>query len=386
MAALSASPSAVTVRPVSGRKDARRFLEFAYEVPYYEDNHNWVPPLQMDQATILNPEKNAFFEHGRMQRFIAEDAVGQVVGRIAGIVNGMHLKTYNDGVGFFGFFECVENEAVAFALFDAAADWVRAQGLQAMRGPANPSLNDVAGLLVDGYDREPMLLMPYNPPYYADFLERYGFARSMTMWAYYIHRHYMDTKRLERGAALVQRRYPDAKVRQLDMSRYDEDVAHVLRIYNEAWVGNWGFVPITPAELKQLEKELKPVIVPELVYFVEVEGAPVAFSVTLPNLNQVLKQLPKGRLASTGLPKMLLGMKLGVVQEVRMPLMGVLPEYQGRGFDVLLVLSTIQAGVPMGYRACEMSWVLDGNKKLTNLLESFGSIRDKEYALYQIAL
>ncbi|MEO1632655.1 MAG: hypothetical protein AAFU38_17950, partial [Bacteroidota bacterium] len=188
---------------------------------------------------------------------------------------------------------------------------------------------------------------------------------------------------MKRGAALVQRRYPDVTVRALDMNRYDEDVAHVLRIYNDAWVGNWGFVPITPSELKQLEKELKPVIVPDLVYFIEVGGEPVAFSVTLPNLNQVLKKLPDGKLLSTGLPKMLLAMKLGAVQEVRMPLMGVLPAYQGRGLDVLLVMATIEAGIPLGYRACEMSWVLDTNKKLTNLLDSFGSIRDKEYALFE---
>ncbi|MEM8599877.1 MAG: hypothetical protein AAGF99_08150 [Bacteroidota bacterium] len=373
----------ISVRPVEGASDARRFLEFAYAVPFYQDNHNWVPPLRLDQRTIQNPKKNAFFEHGRWQQFLAEDGAGRVVGRIAAIVNGMHLETYGDEVGFFGFFECVEDYDVAEALFDAAGSWLRTQNLRAMRGPANPSLNDVAGLLVDGFDKEPMLLMPYNPPYYADYLQRYGFHRSMTMWAYYVHRHYLDLERMRRGTALVRRRYPDVTVRALDMNRYDEDVAHVLRIYNEAWVGNWGFVPITPAELKQLEKELKPVIVPDLVYFIEVGGEPVAFSVTLPNLNQVLKHLPDGKLLSLGAPKMLLGMKLGAVQEVRMPLMGVLPAYQGRGLDVLLVMATIEAGVPMGYRACEMSWVLDTNKKLTNLLESFGSIRDKEYALFE---
>ncbi|MEL6444765.1 MAG: hypothetical protein AAFQ86_11110 [Bacteroidota bacterium] len=375
--------TAVSVRPVASAGDARRFLNFAYEVPYYQGNHNWVPPLRLDQRTIQNPKKNAFFEHGRWQRFLAEDGAGNVLGRIAGIVNGMHLETYDDHVGFFGFFECIDRYDVAEALLDAAAAWLREQGLQAMRGPANPSLNDVAGLLMAGFDKEPMLLMPYNPPYYAVFLERYGFERSMTMWAYYVHRHYLDLNRMKRGAALVQRRYPDVTVRALDMNRYDEDVAHVLRIYNDAWVGNWGFVPITPSELKQLEKELKPVIVPDLVYFIEVGGEPVAFSVTLPNLNQVLKKLPDGKLLSTGLPKMLLAMKLGAVQEVRMPLMGVLPAYQGRGLDVLLVMATIEAGIPLGYRACEMSWVLDTNKKLTNLLDSFGSIRDKEYALFE---
>ncbi|MEP0549012.1 MAG: hypothetical protein ABJF88_18910 [Rhodothermales bacterium] len=376
--------SRATVRPVSSNSDKRRFIDFPYR--HYAENRHWIAPLRMDQAKVLDPKKNPFFEHGEIQLFLAEDAGGEVVGRIAAIVNGMHLKKYADNNAFFGFFESVDDYAVAEALLDAATGWLRERGYTGVRGPVNPSMNDTAGLLVEGFDREPSILMPYNPPYYVDFLQRYGFERAMTMWAYYVHEAYVNKDKLRRGAEIVMRRNPGLSLRTLDVDRFWEDADAILRIYNEAWSQNWGHVPMTEHEFKHLAKDLKQVIEPELVYILEMEGEPVAFAISIPNLNQALRHVPSGRLFPLGLPKLLAYAKLGAVYEIRLPLMGVLPEYHGRGFDAILVDATIQNGLEAGYDACEMSWVLDVNMPLVNSLDKLGAVRDKEYAMMEKAL
>ena len=373
--------AAVTVRPVASGSDRKRFIDFVYD--HYADDPAFVPPLRMDQQKVLNPKKNPFFEHGRIQLFLAEDAQGRLVGRIAAIVNGMHLQKYDDATGFFGFFEVTEDERVAEALLDAAADWLRDQGLVAMRGPANPTLNDTSGLLVDGFDREPSILMAYNKPYYEDLLLRYGFERAMTMFAYYVHKKYLDIAKLERGAEIVRRRNPGLTLRTMDMSRFMDEAMIAKDIYNEAWSENWGHVPMTDHEFEHLAKDLKQVIEPDLVYFLEMDGEPVAFSVTIPNLNQALKHVNGGRLLPLGLPKLLARTTFGGVYETRMPLMGVRKAYHGRGFDSLMVLETIRRGKALGYEACEMSWVLESNKRLTNALDAMGAVVDKTYALFE---
>ena len=378
------SATRVTVRPVASSSDKRRFIDFPYR--HYTDYRHWIAPLRMDQVKVLDEKKNPFFEHGEIQLFLAEDARGEVVGRIAAIVNGMHLRKYADNNAFFGFFETVDDYAVAEALLDAATGWLRERGYTGVRGPVNPSMNDTSGLLVEGFDREPSILMPYNPPYYVDFLERYGFERAMTMWAYYVHEAYVNKDKLRRGAEIVMRRNPGLSLRTLDESRFWEDADAILKIYNEAWSQNWGHVPMTEHEFKHLAKDLKQVIEPELVYILEMEGAPVAFAISIPNLNQALRHVPSGRLFPLGLPKLLAYAKLGAVYEIRMPLMGVLPEYHGRGFDAILVDATIQNGLEAGYDACEMSWVLDVNMPLVNSLDKLGAVRDKEYAMMEKAL
>ena len=371
----------VTVRPVRTKRDLKRFIDFPYR--FYKKYPYWVPPLRRDVANLLNPKKHPFFEHGRLQSFLAENERGAVVGRIAGIVNGTHLKTFDDGVGFFGFFECEERYETAAALLDTACQWVRDQGLTSARGPANPSLHYTSGVLIDGFDREPSLMMPYNPPYYEGFLLRYGFERAMTMWAYYIHEKYMNMDRLRRGAELVYRRNPGLRLRTFDVSRFDEEALIVREIYNEAWADNWGYVPITDAEFDHFAADLKQIIDPKIIYILENDGEPVAFSLSLPNINLGLRRIRNGRLFPTGLFKLLALDKLGAYDEVRMTLMGVRPAYQGRAFDVLSVLATMDDGPALGYYACEMSWILDSNQTLLNLMPSIGAVVDKEYALFE---
>lgn len=381
---MSVSSSAVTVRPVEGWWDRRRFVNVPYA--FYPDRYpRWVPPLRRDVKSTLDPASNAFYEHGDMQLFLAEDASGNAVGRIAAIVNGMHLQTYDDATGFFGFFECVDEYAVAKALFDDAADWLREQNLRRMRGPANPSLNDTAGLLVDGFEYHPSLLMPYNPPYHEDFLLRYGFGRIMTMWSFYVHKKYMKTDRLRRGANIARRRTPGLTLRTLDMDQFDAEVRAVREIYNEAWADNWGHVPMTEAEFDQLVDELKQIVDPNIVFFVEHEGDPVGFSVSLPNLNEALRHVPDGRLFPLGLPKLLLHAHYSV-KTFRMPLMGIREAYQGKGIDAMLILATMESAMPNGYVGCETSWILDTNERLLNMIDEIGATQDKEYAMFECRL
>ncbi|MCH7638799.1 MAG: hypothetical protein IH855_04985 [Bacteroidetes bacterium] len=374
----------VTVRPVASGRDHRRFINFGYSL--YDGDQYFVPPLRMDQAKVLNPKKNPFFEHGEIGLFLAKDAGGKVVGRIAAIRNGMHLKKYDDNVGFFGFLETVDDETVADALLDAAAGWLRERGLTAMRGPANPSLNDTSGLLVEGFDREPSILMAYNKPYYEAHLLRHGFERRMTMFAYYVHKKYVNVAKMERGAEIVRHRNPNLKLRTMNMDRFMEDAMIAMDIYNDAWSENWGHVSMTTHEFEHLAKDLKQIIEPDLVYFLELDGETVAFSVTIPNMNLALKHVKNGRLLPMGLPKLLARAKFGGVYETRMPLMGVRKAYHGRGFDALMVLETIKRGTAAGYDSCEMSWVLESNTRLVNAMENIGAVVDKTYALFEKAL
>lgn len=374
----------VTIRPVRSRSDLKAFIDFPYRL--YRNYPAWIPPLRQDMRHTLHPKKNAFFEHGAIYPFLARDASGTVTGRIAAIVNGMHLKTYEDNLGYFGFFETIEDYAIAEALLDAASDRLREEGLTGVRGPTNPSINDTCGLLVDGFDKEPEILMPYNPPYYESFLERYGFKRVMTMWGYYIHKKYVKTAKLERGVEIVKKRNPGVTLRTLDMKRFDEEAQTILDIYNDGWENNWGHVPMTEGEFAQLARQMKQIVDPNIVYFVEDDGVPVGFSVSLPNINQLLRHVRNGRLFPFGVFQLLIREKFGGITEIRTPILGLRKKYHGRGLDAILNLAVIRDGTKRGYDAGELSWILESNVRQRNALVSFGGVVDKEYAMMEKAL
>ncbi len=373
--------AAVNISRVNSRGERRAFINYAYRL--YKNDRYWIPPLRLDLSRILNPKKNAFFEHGKIELFLAKNESGSIVGRIAAIVNGMHLKKYDDSVGFFGFFECEDNLSVAQHLFGAASDWLGAQGIRSVRGPANPSLNDVAGLLVEGFERQPAILMPYNKAYYERLLLDVGFERAMTMWSYYAHPRFINEDRLVRGAKIVLARNPSFTVRIIDMDNWESEARIMLDIFNDAWSDNWGHVPMTDGEIKQLADEMKMIVIPDLINFVEDDGVPIGFSASLPDLNYIFSTIRNGRLFPTGALKLILGMKLKTVRETRMPLMGVKKSHQGKGIDALLVADMLKRHRAIGLLGCEMSWVLDNNPRLKNFLESIGGVKENEYALYE---
>jgi GNAT superfamily N-acetyltransferase len=379
-----AEPTDVSVTPVRSWRDRKAFIQFPFDL--YADSPYWVPPLRMDVAKLINPKKNAFFEHGDMQLFLARNPQGRVVGRIAAIRNGMHLKKYDDGVGFFGFWETIDDVAVSTALFEAAAGWLRQQGLRAMRGPTNPSMNDVAGLLVNGFDRQPAILMPYNHPWFVEHLTTLEFQRVMTMWAYWVHAKYINQEKLIRGSALLKRRYPDVTIRTMDKSRFTEEARLLMDIYNDAWSNNWGHVPMTEREFDQLASEMKQIIDERLVIFAEEKGEAIGFAVLLPDLNHAFKTLKNGRLLPTGLFKLLFLASSGVIHESRLPLMGVRKSHQGKAIDTMLVNEVVINGIGLGYLAADMSWILDNNYPMRNMLENMGSVKDKEYGMFEKAI
>ncbi|NQV73723.1 hypothetical protein HQ496_11420 [bacterium] len=378
------SPTSVSIHPVKGWLDRRAFIQFPYDL--YKNEPYWIAPLRMDTAKMTHPKKNAFFAHGEMQLFLARDSTKKVVGRIAAIKNGMHLQKYQDNVGFFGFFESVNDVSVSHALLDAAAAWLKTHGLVSMRGPVNPTMNDVAGLLVDGFDRQPSIMMPYNLDYYESLLSQYGFSRAMTMWAYYANTKLLKTEKLKRGSELIMKKWTSLKVRHLDMSKFEDETRLIMEIFNDAWSENWGHVSMTEAEFQQLAKEMKQIIDPRLAVIVEDDGVAVGFAVSLPDLNYAFKTIPSGRLLPTGILKLLYLATSGVIREIRMPLMGVRRSHHGKGLDAMLVWETQKAAVKMGVLGCEMSWVLDNNLRLRNSLESMGGVIDKEYAMLECAI
>lgn len=369
---------------VDSRRDRRAFIGFPYRL--YRDTPEWTPPLRVDMKHLINTKKNAFYEHGKGGFFIARSSNGEVVGRIAGIVNGMHLKKYNDDVGFFGFFECIDDVDVAAALFKAAGDWLRANGLKAMRGPVNPSLNDTAAVLVSGFERPCAIMLTYNLAYYENLLLHCGFERVATMWSYYTNTRVVNEKRLDRGADIVMKRNPGLSTRHLNMDDYKADMRRMLDIFNDAWSDNWGHVPMTNNEVDQLTTSMKQIVNPNLINIVEDEGEPIGFSVSLPDINYALAKIRDGRLLPFGLIRLLGFVKLDAIRETRMMLMGVKKTHQRKGIDMLIVSDILKRNREVGMLGCDMSWILDQNLQLRNFLDGIGCVREKEYALFEKAI
>ncbi len=368
----------VQVSEVRSRSDLRAFIALPYEL--HRRDPQWVPVLRRDVAELLSVKKNPFFHHAEAAYFLARKQ-GRVAGRIAAIHNRMHNDFQGDRVGFFGFFESANEPAVAHALFEAAAAWLRPRGLAAMRGPASFSTNDECGLLVDGFDTPPVLMMPHNPAYYPSLVEGWGFGKAKDLLAFQS----IDDQlppRLVEGTELLARRYR-ITLRRLDLKRFQAEVETVKRLYNASWEKNWGFIPMTDAEIDHLAKQLKPVVVPELVLFAEKDGVPVGFAIALPDLNVALKKNPSGRLFP-GLFKILWAARK--LSRLRVVLLGTLPEWRGKGVDALLYRGIWENGYAKGYRWAEAGWILEDNFPMRNGLAHMGFEVYKTYRLYDKAL
>src|SRR5919199_946092 len=332
-----------SVREVSSRADLRRFIKYPF-AKYRKDLH-WVPPLLISERANLDPKKNPFYEHARVELFLAERD-GEVVGRVAGIDDDNHNRTHGDNLVFFGFFEAKDAEA-AQALFERVEGWARGLGRAAVRGPANPSLNHSAGLQVDAFDTDPYVMMPYNPPEYPRYVEAAGYRKVKDLYAWLFEG---DQALGERAARLVERvrRRHDPVIRFLDMKRFDEELELAKKIYNHAWEKNWGFVRYTDAEFDHLVREFKPILDPDLAAFVELDGQTAGLAIVLPDVNQVLKRM-RGRLLPFGIFHFL--NRNRIIDRARLPIMGTLPEYRNRGIN--------------------------------HVIEAYGAKRYKTYRLYQ---
>lgn len=368
--------SRISVRPVLSKRDEMAFIKFQWEV--YKGNRHWVPPLIMDRKKMIDRKNNPFYRHAEMELFVAERD-GRIAGRIAAIVNHNHNREHHDKVGFFGFFETLDDQEVATALFDAAKDWLKQKGMTAMRGPATPSVNDEYGLLIGGFDKSPAVLMTYNPAYYQKLVETWGFKKARDLYAYYLHKDKVFSDKMVRVSEMVRQR-TGVVIRPLNMKRFDDEVTIIRDLYNRGWERNWGEVPMTDEEFRYVAKDLKAVVDPRIVIIAEIKGKPVGFGMSLPDLNMVLKDNKNGYLIPA-LVRLLLFKKR--INFMRIVILGVLPEYQKTGLGGLLFYETGRRGVENGFFQGEASWVVEDNVMMNRGAEMMNAEKYKTYRVYE---
>lgn len=370
--------STINITTVQSNKDLMRFIKFQWEI--YKGDKFWVPPLIMDRKKILNKEKNPFFKHAQAEYFLAERD-GKLVGRIAAIKNDLHNKYHNDKVGFFGFFECINDQEVANALFDTAKKWLKEHGMDAMRGPANPSSNDEYAMLLEGFDDEPRLLMTYNPKYYLDLCDNYGFKKAKDLYAWKLeNKKVISSDKLKRVAEIAQKR-SGIKITQLNMKKFNSEVEKVKYVYNKAWAPNWGFVPMTDEELDAMAKDLKPLVEPSLVLFGEINNELVGFALVMLDYNYIFKQI-NGKLFPFGFLKLFTEKKK--IKWSRVITLGLIPEYQKRGLDSVFYWEVVNRAHKLGIDLGEASWVLEDNDMMNRGAEVMKGELYKKYRMYQI--
>jgi GNAT superfamily N-acetyltransferase len=331
---------------------------------------------------LLSRTKNPFFEHGQAEYFIAERGK-DIVGRIAAISNRLHNETHGDRVGFFGFFECIDEQDVANALFEAAAAWCQALGHDVLRGPASFSVNDECGLLVQGFETPPALMMPHNPPYYVGLLERAGFVKAKDLWVYQggtEERYIPVPDRLARATELIRQRQ-GITLRSLNMRDFQGEVERIKELYNAAWEKNWGFVPMTEHEIDHLAEQFKPVVIPELVPMAEKDGKLIGFGIALPDLNVIFRTNRSGRLFPVVL-RLLWALKTKRIRRARILLLGVIPAFQGKGVDAMLYHWIWTKSGERGIYWGEAGWILEDNPAMNAGLEKMTFRVYKTYRLY----
>jgi GNAT superfamily N-acetyltransferase len=365
----------IRIESVAGRPDLRRFIEY----PYLKYRHDplWVPPLLVSEWERFDPKRNPFYQHARIDLYLALRAE-TVVGRIAAIDDDNHNRTHGDNLLFFGFFEA-DDEEVARELLAVVEGRARELGRTSVRGPANPSMNDGSGFQIDAFDTVPYLMMPQNPPEYPRFMEGAGYAKAMDLYAWLFDAEQGPSERLSRLAERVRRREQPV-VRSAEMKRLDREARILKRVYNEAWESNWGFVKYTDAEFDHLVAELKLILDPDLALFLEIDGEIAAIAIAIPDVNQVLLRL-KGRLLPFGILKLLNRKRF--INRGRLPILGVMPEFRNRGLELVLIDEIARRGARRGLRGGECSWVLETNTAMNRGIEAAGAELYKTYRLYQ---
>jgi hypothetical protein len=359
--------------------DMARFIRFPWKI--YRHDPNWVPPLISEYRAFLDRRHNPFFEHAEVKFLLAADTAGRICGRVAAIVNHRHVERHGEKVGFFGLFECENDHTAAAALFGAAADFLRSRGMTLMRGPENMSVNDDMGLLVEGFDSPPAIMMPFNRPYYPELVESCGFRKTRDLFAYYADaREHQIPERVTRGIELCQRRYK-FQVRPVDLRRFDEEISAVYRVYTQAWEENWGSVAMTRKEFDYLVAQFKGAVDPDLFLIATVGGEVAGFSLALPDFNQVLIRL-NGRLFPFGFLKLLWYRRK--INMIRVVTVGVVKKFRQRGIDSCFYYETWKRATAKGMPRGEMSWILEDNAAMNNALRNLGLRIYKRYRLYDV--
>jgi GNAT superfamily N-acetyltransferase len=369
------NPSGIKILQIKTNQELNKFIQFPYQ--FYKNDPHWVPPLVRDVKFKLNRLKHPFFNHAKIELFLVTNGK-KVLGRIAAIIDQGYNEFHKEKVGNFGLFECINNFDIAKLLFIAAENWCKKEGMNKIRGPMNLSMNDECGFLLEGFHSDPVIMMPYNPEYYLELCEKYGFVKVKDLYAYIKDK----VGVVDRIAKLVERvkKKENVTVRPINMKKFDQEVAIIKDIYNSAWEVNWGFVPMTDKEMDLMAKELKPIIEPELVLFSEVNGIPVGVSITIPDFNQVLKKL-NGKLNPIGILKFLYYKRK--ITGLRGIVFGLKKEYRRTGINTVLYYETEKRGARLGYEWCEMSWNLEDNDLINRFDEAVGGRLYKKYRIYE---
>jgi GNAT superfamily N-acetyltransferase len=369
------------IEQVSDKRGILEFVEFPFKL--YRGDPNWVPPLIEERRDFLDPNRNPFFEHARCQLFLARRG-NALVGTIGAVVNDNHNAFHNEKAGAFSFFECINDQQVADMLLDTAEAWTREQGMSIMRGPLNFSTNDEIGTLVDGFDEPPVVMMTYNPRYYPTLIEAHGYGKAMDVYAYI-----MDlAERLQNApqkffdVAEKAAQKEGIRVRKFDLKRFDQEVALLKQVYNRAWERNWGFVPMTDAEIDHLADGMKAILDPNLLFIAETsDGTPVGVSIGVPDIHQALRWSGGGHMWPFGLLKFLWYRRK--IDQARLLIMGMVPEYRGRGADAIFYVETARQALAHGYKRMEGSWILETNTMMNRIIERLGGERYKTYRIYE---
>ena len=370
---------AVNVLPLPRQsRSIARFLRVPYGI--YRSDPHWVAPLLMDLAKVFT-DANPLFEHAEMQLWVAERD-GRDVGRVAGIVDRQFNTTQGERTAFFGFFEAENDPGVSAALFDSVREWARSRGLTRLLGPMNPTSNDECGLLVEGFDQDPVLMMPYNPRYYPALVEGAGFRKAKDLLAFRLEVAKSPLERMQRIATICRRRNPGLVFRAVTKRSLTADLAKVKQVYNEAWESNWGFTPMTDSEIDFMADRLKPLLTEGYVWLAETATEPVGFMLAALNFNEAMKPL-EGRLLSPALPRFLsylLGWRHP--KSTRVITLGVKEGWRGRGLESVMLAEGLKVGARLGVEWAEASWVLEENVKMRRVIELFGAHAYKRYRLY----
>ena len=376
----------ITIRPVETKRDRQTFVDFPFRL--YRDDPNWVPPLKGEALGLLTPAKNGWYSHAKAQLFLAEEQ-GRVVGRISAHIDTLALtmpaeQGFGPGIGQWGLMDA-ERQDVFQALLARAEEWLRAQGMTRALGPISQSIWEEPGLLVQGFDHPPTIMMGHARPEYRGWIEAAGYGLVKQLMTY-------DLDITQDFPKIVQRiiksgeANPRIRVREVDKTRFDEEAAIILGILNDAWSDNWGFVPLTPPEIKDVGVKLKPIVFNDLIRIAELDGKPVAFMITLPDLNEAIAPL-NGSLLPLGWAKLLLWLRKPKVRTMRVPLMGVVKELQSSRMASQLAFMMIEyirrASVThYGASRGEIGWILEDNQGMRSIAETIQSRVNKVYNVY----
>jgi len=369
----------IKITRVENNAQLMKFIKSQWN--FYKNDKNWVPPMLADRKKTLDIGKNPFYKHSKIQLFIAESD-GNIVGRIAAIVNENHNKTHNDKTGFWGFFECIDNQEVADLLFKTAGDWLKSNGMDSMIGPENPSMNDEIGMLFEGYDSPPVVLMTYNPPYYNILCENAGMTKAKDVFAYVLtpETFISDKARQAQNIIIQRNKLTLRNINLKDKNQFKKDVQTLKDIYNSAWQPNWGFVKWTDEEFDFIAGDLKQIADPRLALIAECDGKIAGFVLALPNINEVLIYNKNGGMIGA-IWQLLTKKKL--IKFVRIIALGILPEFQKTGIDSVLYYEVGKRGLELGFNRGEGSWILEDNEPMNRALtKTMNGEVYKKYRLY----